>query len=463
MDQNVNPLAMNPALEDAALIIQMGPGYFLPWQYTSVKNEILGYRESAWIGTTLNMSPIYDVYGPDARAFLQSVCVNDFSKLGMTGIRHAVLCNDKGQIITDGVVIMIGENHFRTYWLSPVLKYYVETSDMDIHGEDLSGQEYFIQVQGERSLEILEDAFEADLHDIKFAKHRLADMQGHEVQVIRLGMSGNLAYEIHGPIADYEYVYNRVVERSKAYGARQLGNNSYNLFNHTEAGFPNIGLHYLLPYFESSEGMTAWMWEHPMEASFSLNMRFGGSVGDDLQTRFMTPFDVGWGFLVKFNHEFPGRAALEEIAKNPPRTCVTLEWNAEDVGKVFATRFVPGEEPADDITPLADFGIVESMFMGGFEYRADKVLAEGKEIGISTGRIQSYAYNAMISLGFISPEYAQEGTELELIWGTPGTRQMPIRVKVARFPYNGDLVRNEDRDAGDIPHRYQTALDGIGR
>ena len=47
----------------------------------------------------------------------------------------------------------------------------------------------------------------------------------------------------------------------------------------------------------------------------------------------------------------------------------------------------------------------------------------------------------MISLAFISAEYAKEGTELEILWGTPGTRQMKVRAKVARFPYNQDYIR----------------------
>ena len=58
----------------------------------------------------------------------------------------------------------------------------------------------------------------------------------------------------------------------------------------------------------------------------------------------------------------------------------------------------------------------------------------------------------MISLAFIKPEYVREGLELTIIWGTPGTPQREIRAKVARYPYNADFVRNENRDVEDIPH-----------
>jgi vanillate/3-O-methylgallate O-demethylase len=445
-----NPLG--PAYESATLLFQMAPGLLLPYEFGGVKYEIDGYRKSAWIGTTLMISPIYDVIGPDAVAFLNSICVNDFTNLTMKGLRHAVICNDKGQILTDGVVIRIAEDRYRTYWLNPPIDFFLKTSGMNVKGEDMTGKEYFIQIAGEKSLEILEDAFESDLHDIKFATHRKAMMDGKEVEVIRLGMSGNLAYEIHGPMADFDEVYRKVWASGQKFGARKLGMHAYNLFNHTEAGFPNINLHYPLPWFESGEDMAKYMYDNPHLSMYNINRKLLGSVGDDLQSRFVTPYDVGWGFLVKFNHEFRGRKALEEIAKNPPRTVVTLEWNGDDVGAVFATQFKPGKEACESIAAESELAVTTNAFVGEMAYRADRVLYNGKDIGISSGRMVSYHYNSMISLGFIDPAYANEGTELTLVWGTPGTRQMNIRVKVARFPYNSDFIRNEKKDVEEIPH-----------
>ncbi len=441
----------SPALATATLLFQMAPGLLVPYEFGGVEYEIDGYRKSAWIGTTLMISPIYDVVGPDAVKFLNSICVNDFTNLTTKGLRHAVICNDQGQVLTDGVVIRIGEDRYRTYWLNPPIDYFLKTSGMNVAGEDLSGTEYFIQIAGERSLEILEDAFASDLHDIKFATHRKASMDGKEVEIIRLGMSGNLAYEIHGPIAEFDEVYRKIWNSGQKFGARKLGMHAYNLFNHTEAGFPNIHLHYPLPWFESGEDMAKYMLANPQYSMYNLNRKLVGSVGEELQARFVTPYDVGWGFLVKFNHEFRGRKALEEIAKNPPRTAVTLEWNGDDVGAVFATQFKPGEEACESIGAESEGVFTSNTFRGEMAYRADRVLYNGKDIGISSGRIVSYHYNSMISLGFIDPAYAKGGTELTLIWGTPGTRQMNIRVKVARFPYNGDFVRNENKDVEEIP------------
>ena len=134
----------NPALEGATLLFQMAPGLNMPYEYGGVKEEIEGYRVSAWIGTSLMISPIYDVVGPDVCAFFESICVNSFSKLDEQGLRHAVICNDKGQVMTDGVVIRIADDRYRTYWLNPPLQYLVEQSDMDVQGQDMTGTEFFI-------------------------------------------------------------------------------------------------------------------------------------------------------------------------------------------------------------------------------------------------------------------------------------------------------------------------------
>jgi glycine cleavage system aminomethyltransferase T len=444
----------SPVYEGATLLTPNGPG-LIPYEYTGCKDEILAARTSAWVGTALNtISPYYDIKGPDAIKFLNSICTNDFSGLSDNGIRHAIICNEKGQILSDSVVHKVAEDRIRSYWLDPPLDYLVKKSGMNIEGINMAGKLFFIQIEGEKSLEIVEAACEADLHDIKFGTHRMTRLAGKEVRILRLGMCGNLAYEVHGEIQDFDEVYRKIWEAGKQFNARKLGIHTYNMFNHTEGGFPNIHLHYPLPWYETP-GLTDYMRDNPQFGFINLNRRLMGSVGDDLECRFVTPYDNRWDSRVKFNHDFTGRAALEKIAKDPPRRVVTLEWNADDVGAVYATQFKGGQDACERIDEPSDLPSQDISNGGRWIYRADKVLANGKWIGISSGRIVSYYSHAMISLGFIAPEYAVEGKELTLVWGTPGTPQKEIRVKVARYPYlDPKFVRNEKRDVSDIPRRF---------
>ena len=243
-----------------------------------------------------------------------------------------------------------------------------------------------------------------------------------------------------------------MLESGKKFGAKRLGNRSYNLFNHTEAGFPNITLHYPLPYYESGEDMANWF-NQSIALGFGNNNRVLSGGSTDLQERFVTPYDLGWDFLVKFNHDFVGREALEKLSQDKPRSVTTLEWNPEDVAKVFANNITPGAEKSDDITADSDFQVLKNVYTFTSDYHADEVYFNGKKVGISSGRIISHAYGSMISLAFIDPAAIEEGNEVTVLWGTPGNKQFEIRAKVARYPYNGDFVRNEDRDVEDIPHR----------
>ena len=433
--------------QGVSTFLNAGGLYLAPLEYQGYRDEILASKTSAWIGTPLNESPIYDVQGPDAARFLTSLCINNFMKMKVGSIRHAVMCNDKGQMLTDGVVMKIGDDHFRTYWLMPIIDFHVSRTDMDVTGADLSGTEFFIQIAGPRSLEIMERASGKDMHDIKFAAHRVVDFSGVDVRVLRLGMAGSLAYELHGPMDQYDAVYKLLWDVAEPLGASKLGRMAY-VMNHTEAGFANIFIHFPMPWFAEPE-LAEYCMTQPMALFFNYKPDLVGSVGDDLEMRFKTPYDVDWGSLVRFDHDFPGRAALEEIAKNPPNTMVTLEWNADDVGEIVASQYRGRDaiayDPIDD-RPSDNYFASPN----GFHYHADKVLCDGALIGSSTGRIRSVYYKRMISLGFIAREHAVEGKQLTLLWGTPGSPQKEVRVTVARTPYM-DLANNKDIDVNAIP------------
>jgi glycine cleavage system aminomethyltransferase T len=461
------PNLSSPLYEGASLVIQMWPGAYLPFEYEGALVEAASSKTSAWIGANLLMSPIYDIKGKDAVEFLNSVCINEFSTLKENGVRHAVICNQKGQIMTDGVVIKLSENHFRSYWLNPPLEHLVKSSKLDVQGEDFSFKEYFIQIDGERSLEILERACGHDLHDIGFARHRLTKIGDKDMRVLRLSMSGRLGYEVHGPAEDFDEVYSKIAEAGKALGARKLGMHSYSGPNHTPGGLPNIHIHYPLPWFESDDlgfpGLSAHLRQRPDIAMFNMVRELQGSVGDDLNVRFVTPFDVGWDHLVnlKKKSDFIGREALAALADQPPRALATLVWNADDVGAVFASQLKGVEsEVCEPIERLVDvfhqhFVLNAGRPDKGYIYRADKVLHLGRQVGISAGRVIDHASHRMLSLAFVEPELAAEGTELKVLWGTPGTAQMEVRAVVSRTPFQ-DGVLNSVRDVSDVPRLQQS-------
>ncbi len=175
------------------------------------------------------------------------------------------------------------------------------------------------------------------------------------------------------------------------------------------------------------------------------NKFFVGSGNDDEENYFVTPDDIGWDYLINWEHDFIGKEALEAIGKNPPNTVVTLEWNAEDIGDVFASQFRgTAVEPYEAIDEAGDTVDLP-------RFVVSKVLLDGKMVGRASGRIHDYYHRKEISLAFISKELAVEGQELVVLWGNNGGPQKEIRATVARFPYYNEELRNETFDVEKIP------------
>ncbi len=415
-------------------------GTILPNEYSNTREEYLACRQTAWLGINLNNTPIYDVSGPDAAKFFNQTCVNrDFSLMTPGTSKHALICNDKGQLLADGVVMMKENGVYRTYWLAPVLQYFLMTSGLDVQGEYKS-DEYFYQIDGPKSLEILEEATQTDLHDIKFAKNKQVKICGTDMLVHRLGMSGCLAYEVHGDAKDAEVAYKRIREVLEKYGGKPQGVKNYGIVNHTPAGYPNQLQHYAYALLTSGEGLAEFA------KKYCALMPVTGSAMEDPEAYYVTPYDVGWGYLINYNHDFMGKDALAAIKENPPKKPVTLEWNTEDVGDVFMSNFRGRDvEPYDPIEPYTILNVAAAI-------QGDYVLADGKKIGLASGRTYAFYERRMISLGFIEQEYAKEGQELTVLWGEPGHPQKEIRATVARFPYYNEEMRNETFDVEKIPH-----------
>ena len=165
----------------------------------------------------------------------------------------------------------------------------------------------------------------------------------------------------------------------------------------------------------------------------------------------MTPYDIGWGYLVNMNHDFVGKEALMAAKQAQKKQMVTLEWNADDVADVFASQF-----HGQDVQPYDPLEAYTPNYNGGLPIptRGDWVVADGEKIGIAVGRTYAFYEQRMISLASIRKEYAVEGKELTILWGRKGFPVKEIRARVAPFPYYNGEYRNETFDTEKIPHPH---------
>ncbi len=98
----------------------------------------------------------------------------------------------------------------------------------------------------------------------------------------------------------------------------------------------------------------------------------------------MTPYEIGYGPFVKFDHDFIGSEALAEVERRQAarRKKVTFAWNGEDVseGVQLDVRRWPRATSTSNL-PLSNYA--SSSF--------DKISLNGKHVGFSM--FGGYSYN----------------------------------------------------------------------
>ena len=221
-----------------------------------------------------------DIKGPDAVALLERVFTRPISTLKTWRARYAIACTPQGGIIMDGVLIRLAEDHF----------WYVEANGdfeswllafaegLDVAVSD--PQSRVLQIQGPRSLALLQDATNGQVPDnFGYFHAGMFSIGGQEVLVSRTGWTGEVGFEVYGnPDIDHSALWDHLVVSGKDHGMA-FGSGASMGIRRIEAG--------ILDY-------------------------------DTDIDRSMTPFDAGLGNFVDFSNEaFVGRDALLDADKNP--------------------------------------------------------------------------------------------------------------------------------------------------
>jgi syringate O-demethylase len=253
---------------------------------------------------------------------------------------------------------------------------------------------------------------------------------GHNVRSLRHGMVGQPGWELFGPWAEGEDVRLAIFEAGKEFGLRLVGSRAYSS-NTLESGWiPSP-----MPAVYTGEKMKAyrkWLPAQSYEGTASLG---GSFYSRNIEDYYLTPYDIGYGPIVNFDHDFIGKDALQKM--KPRRTKVTLAWKAEDSTRALGTMFQKETDPAKYI----DF---PSAVYSTLPY--DKVVIGDKTIGISTWSGYSSNERSMLSLAMLDTEHSKPGTEVTLVWGEEGGgttkptverhTQIKVRATVGPVPYS---------------------------
>ena len=132
-------------------------------------------------------------------------------------------------------------------------------------------------------------------------------IDGTTVKTLRHGMAGAPGLEIWGPYADHDRIWTAIVNAGAEFGLVPVGSRAYPSNTLDPAGSPPAAgdLHRRgrarLPRMAAADGY---------EATGTLA---GSFVSENIEDYYLTPWELGYGNFVKFDHDFIGRDALEKV------------------------------------------------------------------------------------------------------------------------------------------------------
>jgi vanillate/3-O-methylgallate O-demethylase len=438
-----NPVSMLRNSQIGAYVYPVVAPEFHNW-----RDEQRAWRETCVLfDQSHHMVDIF-IDGPDAMKMLSHLTINTFKNFPVNRAKQMVPCSYSGHVIGDGILFHLAENSFVFVGRAPTanwIQFHGTTGGYNVTivkddrspsrpmGKPVVRKNYRYQIQGPNAEKVIQKLNGGPFADIKFFHMDAIKIKGRKVRALRHGMSGEPGLEIWGPYEEGEEIREAILEAGREFGIVPVGARAY-ATNTLESGWiPSP-----LPAVYTDERMKTyreWLPASGYEATGSIG---GSFVSQNIEDYYLTPYELGYGPFVKFDHDFIGREALEKVANKPHRKKVTFAWSSDDVTKIFHSMFQPGGESYKYIDlPLSNYASASY----------DKVTKGGKVVGFSMFSGYSYNERSMLSLGTVDPDI-EVGDVLTLVWGEEngGTKkttverhkQMEIRVKVSPVPYSAD-------------------------
>ena len=345
-------------------------GFEMPIQYpTGIIAEHQNVRTNVGVFDVSHMGE-FEVKGEGALDFIQSITLNDASKLEPGQAQYSAMCRTNGGIVDDLLVYYIAPNDYMLVvnganiekdW-AWVAENAARFSTVTIN--NASDEINLLAVQGPKSIDVLQKLTDVNLADIAYYHFRQGELAGVPMILSRTGYTGEIGFELYfrGDESVARRVVNSLWEVGKGAGIAWTG----------------------------------------LGARDSLRLEKGYCLyGNDIDETTL-PHEAGLGWITKLKKgEFNGREAIQA---------------AKDAG--LTRKLVGFVMQTEKLIPRQGYDIV----------------ANGTVIGKVTSGARSPQLNTGIGMGYVSTEdggqRTEDGAEIEI--AARGTT-FPANVKKPPF------------------------------
>ena len=407
-----------------------------PWLPDVVEREYAGWRQEqkAWHEgvALLNLSHhMFDTFieGPDATRLLAAVSANNFEKFAIGQAKQLIPVTSDGNIVTDGILLREAE---QKYVLSGIpaaqnwVKYHGERGGYDVsfvtdpssnfrNGANPTLFRY--QIQGPLAQDLILSAFGSPIPDTKFFHSTLVALAGAKIRALRHGMAGEAGYELVGEWKDEEAVREALLRAGEPLGLVLVGAKAYATPNVESGWIPSP-----VPGIYTAPELAEYRQYVPLFGIEGQRPLHGSFYSENIEDYYLSPYELGYGRFVSFNHDFIGRDALMKAKDNVTRSKVTLAFDLGDVQKVL------GQDPGY-VLSYARYRVEAGSALAGTTYHSAFL----------------DPFGTVLALAVLDEAHAKPGTEVSVVWGEhPGPGTAPdadlgfprLRATVAPAPYN---------------------------
>jgi glycine cleavage system aminomethyltransferase T len=348
------------------------------------------------------MSDLF-IEGPDVVRLLAAVSANDYEKFAVGQAKQFIPVTPEGKIINDAILFRLAEDKFNLVGISSAHNWVMYHGKRDNYNIAFQfdptsafrgGQPpvlFRYQVQGPKANDVIERAFGGPLPQMKFFHFKEVALARRTFFAFRHGMAAQAGGEFFGPWEHAEAVKEALFKAGEPSGMLHVGGKAY-YTNSLESGWiptplPAIYTSPALADYRKFVGLFSFEGQLPIKGSF---------YSENIEDYYISPWELGYGRSISFNHEFIGREALAREQETFKRTRVTLVWDTNEVDRVFGT----------------DHGYIRANVR-------DRVEIGSKMVGIEMLHAFLDPYGTVLSLALVDKAHTDPGTEVTVVLGNP--------------------------------------------
>ncbi|WP_373019572.1 glycine cleavage T C-terminal barrel domain-containing protein [Thiomicrorhabdus sp.] len=259
-----------------------------------IEAEVKAVRNSAGLIDVSTLGKL-EVFGQDAAELMDRLYTMRMSNMKIGASRYALMVDDAGVVIDDGVAIRYSEEHFYVSTTTTssdsayrmIQKKLIEWK-LSATVLNRTGQLAAMNLAGPNSRKVLAKLTDLDLSNegFPYLAMRQAKLSGYPVTLIRVGFVGELGYEIHTDASNGLAIWKTIMKAGEEFSIRPFGVEAQRLLR-LEKGHIIVG--------QDTDGLT-----NPFEA------------------------DMGWAVHLQKPY-FLGKPSLSKLKVMQSRTLVGFE------------------------------------------------------------------------------------------------------------------------------------------